>query len=60
MEVANNNNNDDEIKVYTILPEKPMLAHAYVPYQQFSKIFEPEKALQSGTAFPELTNIYEY
>lgn len=57
MEVVNNN---EELKKYTVFPEKPMLAHAYVPYQQFNEIYEPEKALMEGTAFPELTNLYEY
>jgi hypothetical protein len=58
MEVINNNL--DKMKVYAIFPEKPMLAHAYVPFQQFKEIFEPEVGLQKGTIFPELTNLYGY
>lgn len=31
------------------------LAIAYVPWQEWSRTFELEKALQCGTIFPELT-----
>lgn len=30
------------------------LAMAYVPFQQFGNIYEPYRALQRGTIFPEL------
>ena len=30
------------------------LAHAYVPFQQYTDHFTPEEALQKGTLFPEL------
>ena len=30
------------------------LAMAYVPWQNFYKVYEPEKALMIGTIFPEL------
>lgn len=30
------------------------LAMAYVPWQCFQKVYEPDKALQYGTIFPEL------
>lgn len=30
------------------------LAMAYVPWQHFQSIYEPDKALQVGTIFPEL------
>lgn len=30
------------------------LAMAYVPRQHFQEVYEPDKALQCGTIFPEL------
>lgn len=30
------------------------VAMAYVPWQKFSKVYEPDKALEAGTIFPEL------
>lgn len=30
------------------------VAMAYVPMQKYGKVFEPSKALQMGTIFPEL------
>ena len=36
------------------LPENPVEAMAYVPFQQFQTVYSPEKALNSGTMFPEL------
>lgn len=27
---------------------------AYVPWQNFTKVYDPKKALQAGTIFPEL------
>ena len=30
------------------------VAMAYVPWQYFKNVYEPEKALQIGTIFPEL------
>ena len=38
------------------LPENMVVAMAYVPFQQFSKVYTPEKALDNGTLFPELDN----
>lgn len=35
-----------------------VLAMAYVPWQQFSSVCEPDKALQMGTIFPELYKPY--
>ena len=32
------------------------LAMAYVPWQYWGQLYEPEKALQCGTIFPELNN----
>lgn len=31
-----------------------VLAMAYVPWQQFTTVYEPDKALEIGTIFPEL------
>lgn len=36
------------------LPEDPVPAMAYVPFQQYGAVYEPEKALASGTLFPDL------
>lgn len=30
------------------------LAMAYVPWQRFDQVYEPDKALKYGTIFPEL------
>lgn len=38
----------------TPLPKDYVVAMAYVPYQQFNTIYPAEKALDTGTAFPEL------
>ena len=35
-------------------PEKTSVAMAYVPYQEFTKTFEPKQAMMVGTSFPEL------
>lgn len=34
--------------------ENMPLAMAYVPWQHFSQVYEPDKALAYGTIFPEL------
>ena len=31
-----------------------VLAMAYVPWHQFSSVYEPDRALSAGTIFPEL------
>lgn len=36
------------------LPAMPVVAMAYVPFQQFNTTFTPEKGLEMGTIFPEL------
>ena len=39
----------------TPLPENPVEAMAYIPYQQCdSKIYKAAQALESGTAYPAL------
>ena len=34
--------------------ENQTIAMAYVPWQQFSSVYEPDRALSAGTIFPEL------
>jgi len=36
------------------LPKDPVVAMAYVPFQNAKKIYSPEHGFQSGTMFPEL------
>ena len=36
------------------LPAMPVVAMAYVPFQQFNLTYAPEKGLDLGTIFPEL------
>ena len=31
-----------------------VVAMAYVPWQYFTNVYEPDKALETGTIFPEL------
>ena len=39
-------------------PSNEKLARAYIPYQQYSKSYTPEMALERGTMFPELYDSY--
>lgn len=43
---------------YPVFPEKPCLAHAYVPYQYPTHIYTPMKGLERGTIFPGLDRPY--
>ena len=36
------------------LPENPVVAMAYVPYQNPEQIYGPEEGINAGTMFPEL------
>nr|WP_319489076.1 spore coat associated protein CotJA [uncultured Caproiciproducens sp.] len=36
------------------LPEITVVAMAYVPFQQFGILYDPEMGLSNGTIFPEL------
>jgi hypothetical protein len=36
------------------MPEMPVLAMAYVPFQEINAVYEPEQALAAGTLFPGL------
>jgi hypothetical protein len=38
--------------------EHMVLAHAYVPWQRYTRAFCPEEALMKGTLFPELWGVY--
>ncbi len=38
----------------TMFPNDPVVAMAYIPWQQLEEVYEPEVALQKGTIFPEL------
>ena len=40
--------------IRTPLPENPVVAMAYVPYQNADKLYSPEQAICMGTLFPEL------
>lgn len=35
------------------------VAMAYVPWQTFSEVYEPDKALRNGTVFPELNKPFK-
>lgn len=41
-----------------VMPPKPVLAHAYVPYQILESVFNPPEALAKGTIFPGLDRPY--
>lgn len=38
----------------TPLPAMPVVAMAYVPFQQLNTTYSPEKGFEVGTLFPEL------
>lgn len=38
----------------TPLPENPVVAMAYVPFQELDKIYSAEQGLNQGTMFPVL------
>lgn len=37
---------------------RTMLAHAYVPWQEYGKVYSPHEALCKGTIFPDLWGVY--
>ena len=41
------------------MPDKPHLAFAYVPYQEFKDVYPTDKALWRGTIFKELDIPFE-
>ena len=38
----------------SMLPENPVVAMAYIPFQQYGSVYSAEKALDNGTLFPDL------
>ena len=42
------------------LPENPVVAMAYVPYQNPTTIYTPEQGMSSGTMFPCLNKPFLY
>ncbi len=36
------------------LPENPVVAMAYIPFQNAKKLYSAEHGIQAGTMFPEL------
>lgn len=36
------------------LPDNPVIAMAYVPYQNAKELYSPEHGIQTGTMFPDL------
>lgn len=40
------------------MPANPLYAHAYVPYQTYRTAYPLPEALERGTLFPELANVY--
>lgn len=36
------------------LPENPVVAMSYIPYQECNDVYPPDKALMIGTIFPVL------
>lgn len=40
--------------ICTPLPENPVPAMAYIPYQMWGETYEPERAFDAGTLFPIL------
>lgn len=44
--------------VSPVFPEGVELARAYIPFQEYTKSWPPEEALNKGTMFPELYRPY--
>jgi hypothetical protein len=53
-----NMKNAIECMFIPVMPECPKLAHAYVPFQYPSCIYQPDKGLERGTIFPCLDRPY--
>ena len=45
--------------IRTPLPENPVVAMAYVPYQNAVKLYSPEHGIQQGTMFPDLNKPFK-
>lgn len=46
-------------QMYIMNDNQPELATAYVPFQEYTRTFEPMEALQKGTIFPDLYQPYD-
>lgn len=44
----------DKCKMTSALPENPVIAMAYVPYQECNDVYPCDRALCQGTIFPVL------
>ena len=55
---CNCRNCQNRCRAMDAMPTNPMLANAYVPYQEGEDLFTPNEALEQGTAFPELVSPY--
>lgn len=47
-----------ECRMPDFMPANPLLAKAYVPYQEIDETFCPVESLAHGTTFPELVSPY--
>ena len=45
-------------KMPDVMPEEPVLANSYVPYQYINETLCPMESLANGTTFPELVRPY--
>ena len=52
--VYTGNNCTGEPIMIPVMPVRPELAQAYVPYQLYNKISSAKDGLKKGTIFPEL------
>lgn len=59
----NNNNNNNRPSGFNgetpRFPQQTPLAMAYVPFQQWGKVYNSDQAFNSGTLFPELDLPFE-
>ena len=53
------NQNGMNCRMPDTMPQMPLLANSYVPYQTIQDTFCPMDSLQNGTTFPELVSPYE-
>ena len=52
-------NTREFVPMVPFMPENPMYANAYVPYQIDFTIVEPKEAMSMGTIFPALYQPYK-
>ncbi|WP_010249656.1 spore coat associated protein CotJA [Acetivibrio cellulolyticus] len=56
--MMSNKSNNAPCTMPATMPTVPLLAHAYVPFQNLVSIYPPMKGLAAGTIFPELDRPY--